>query len=139
MKTEAGTILPFPCESTSASRRALRKGFLAALRGSSRPIIVDLSGCSSLNHDDIDLLLDCVGHVAGRDTQMILVAGSRTNRVLLEVTRISSVVPVFNSLEEALARPNSAKEQLAHPQIATKKDNDADDQRTSQYQKLWSA
>lgn len=139
MKTEAGTILPFPCESTSASRRALRKGFLAALRVSGRPIIVDLSACSALNHDDIDLLLDCVAHVAGRDTQMLLVAGSRANRVLLEVIRISTIVPVFNSIEEALARTNSGKELLAEPQIATKNDNDAEDQRTSQFQKLWSA
>jgi hypothetical protein len=132
MKTEAHTILPFPCESSSASRRALRKGFLAALRISGRPVIVDLSDCSTLNHDDIDLLLDCVAHA-------LLVAGSRVNRVLLEVTRISTVVPVFNSVEEAVAHPNSvnsAKEQIAPPPIATE---NAEDQRTSQFQRLWSA
>ena len=139
MKTEAHTILPFPCESSSASRRALRKGFLAALRISGRPVMVDLSDCSTLNHDDIDLLLDCVAHATGRDTELLLVAGSRGNRVLLEVTRISTVVPVFNSVEEAVAHPNSvksAKEQIAPPPIATE---NAEDQRTSQFQGLWSA
>jgi len=134
MKTEAGTILPFPCESSSPSRRALRRGFLAALRISGGPVTVDLSHCSSLNHDDIDLLLDCVARATGRDTELLLVAGSRVNRVLLEVTRISAVVPVFNSVEEALAHPNSvnsAKEQIAPPPIAT--ENDAEEQRTSQF------
>ena len=65
-------------------------------------MIVDFSGCRPLNHEDIDLLLECVAQVAGRDTQVLFVAGSRANRVLLEVTRISSLVPVFNSVEEAL-------------------------------------
>jgi hypothetical protein len=93
--------------------------------------MVDLSHCSSLNHDDIDLLLDCVARATGRDTELLLVAGSRVNRVLLEVTRISKVVPVFNSVEEALAHPNSAKEQITPPPIAT--ENDAEEQRTSQF------
>ena len=105
MKAIPWTILPFPCGTSSADRRGLRKGLLVALRVSGSPVIVDFSGCGTLNHEDIDLLLECVAQAAGRDTKVLFVAGSRVNRVLLEVTRISSLVPVFNSVEEALAYP----------------------------------
>ena len=117
--TAPWTILSFPCVSSSGARRKLRKELLSALSDSASPVIVDLSPCSTLNHEDIDLLLECVAHVAGRDTQVLFVAGSRPNRVLLEVTRISSLVPVFNSVKEA----------LAYPQVAA--ENDSVDQRAS--------
>jgi hypothetical protein len=110
VKAEARIILPFPCASSSPSYRTLRKDLLRALRASESTVIVDLSGCSSLNHEDIDLLLDCAAHMAGRDMQVLFVAGSLTNRVLLEVTRISSLVPVFNSAAEALAYPQTEAE-----------------------------
>jgi hypothetical protein len=90
-------------------------------------VIVDFSDCRTLNHDDIDLLLECVAQVAGRDAQVSFVAGTRTNRVLLEVTRISSLVPVFNSVVEA----------LAHTQIAA--ENAAAHPCASQSRKTWSA
>ncbi len=121
------TILPFPCAPTSAGRRMLRKDLLNALRVSGSPVIVDLSGCSTLNHEDIDLLLECIAQVAGRDTQLLVVAGTRGNRVLLEVTRIASLVPIFNSVKEALAYPQNASE------------NDTEDQRTNQSQTVGSA
>lgn len=101
-------ILPFPCGTSPALRRAQRKVLLSALRVSGSPVVVDLSGCPELNHEDIDLLLECMAQVAGRDVQMLFVAGSRANRVLLEVTRIPSLVPVFNTIEEALAYPETA-------------------------------
>lgn len=123
----AWTILPFPCASSSAGRRALRKDLLSALRVSGSPVIVDFSDCRTLNHEDIGLLLECVAQVAGRDKQVLFVAGSRVNRVLLEVTRISSLVPVLNSVHEA----------LAYRQIAG--ENDAEDLRASPTQKTWSA
>jgi hypothetical protein len=104
------TILPFPCAPTMAGRRALRKDLLGALRVSGSPVIVDLSACPTLNHGDIDLLLESIALVAGRDTQILIVAGSRGNRVLLEVTRIASLVPIFNSVKEALAYPKNASE-----------------------------
>lgn len=100
-------ILPFPCGTSPALRRARRKVLLGALRFCGSSVIVDLSGCPELNHEDIDLLLECMAQVAGRDTQMLFVAGSRANRVLLEITRIPSLVPVFNTLEEALAYPET--------------------------------
>jgi hypothetical protein len=78
---------------------------VGAVRRSGSLIIVDCSGCSTLNHEDISLLLECLDQAAGRDTKILLVAGTPANRVLLEVTRISSVVPVFNSVIEALAHP----------------------------------
>ena|ERR1700691_6145823 len=121
------TILPFPCAPTSAGRRALRKDLLSALRISGSPVIVDLSGCPTLNHEDIDLLLECIAQVAGRDTELLMVAGTRGNRVLLEVTRISSLVPVFNSVKEALAYPQNAAE------------DDTEDQRANQSQAVGSA
>lgn len=121
------TILPFPCAPTPAGRRALRKDLLSALRVSGSPVIVDLSGCPTLNHEDIDLLLECVAQVAGRDTQLLVVAGTRSNRVLLEVTRIASLVSVFNSVKEALAYPQNVAE------------NDTEDQRTNQSQAVGSA
>lgn len=127
MKTVAWTILPFPCASSCVGRRALRKDLLRALCVSGSPVIVDLSGCSTLNYEDIDLLLECVAQVTGRDTQVLFVAGTRVNRVLLEVTRISSLVPVFNSVQEALAYPQRAAE------------NAAQDLRASVSQKSWSA
>ncbi len=111
MKTRAGNVLPFPCASSSLGRRALRKELLSALRASGSPVIVDFSNCQSLNHEDIDLLLECVAQVVGRDMEVFFVAGSRVNRVLLEVTRISSLVPVFDSLKEALAYPTTAAEE----------------------------
>jgi hypothetical protein len=115
----AWTILPFPCASSSAGHRALRKGLLSALHVSGSPVIVDFSGCRTLNHEDIDLLLECAAQVAGRDTQVLFVAGSRVNRVLLEVTRISSLVPVFNSVKEALAYPQIVAESDAEHQRAS--------------------
>jgi hypothetical protein len=120
------TILAFPCEASSPRRRVSGNGLLSALHVSGSPVIVDLSGCPALNQDDIDLLLECMAQVSGRDTQLLFVAGSPVNRVLLEVTRIPSLVPVFNSVEEA----------LAYPGIAAQSDAD---QRASRSQRLWSA
>jgi hypothetical protein len=131
MKT-AWPILPFPCALSSGDRRAVRKDLLGALLVSGSPVIVDFSGCPTLNQEDIDLLLECVAQVAGRDTQVLFVAGSRVNRVLLEVTRISSLVMVFNSVKEALAYPQIAAE-------AENDTNDAEDRRANQSQRLWSA
>jgi hypothetical protein len=108
VKTNGTIILSFPCTSSSARRRILRNELLSALRLSESPVILDLSGCHTLNHQDIDLLLECVAQVAGRDTEVRFVAGSSENRVLLEVTRISSLVPVFSSLPEALVCPQIA-------------------------------
>jgi hypothetical protein len=107
-------ILPFPCGTSPALRRAQRKVLLSALRVSGSPVVIDLSGCPELNHEDIDLLLECMAQVAGRDTQMLFVAGSRANRVLLEVTRIPSLVPVFNTMEEALAYPEKGSADSAN-------------------------
>ena len=118
------TILPFPCALTPAGR-ALRKDLRKKLRDSESPVILDFSDCSSLNHEDVELLLDCVAEVGGRDTQLLFVAGSCANRVLLEVTRISSLVPVFNSVQEA----------LSYPQIA--RQNDADAQRAREPENAW--
>jgi hypothetical protein len=105
MNTTDWNVFPFPCTSNIVSRRALRKELLSALRPSGAAVIVDFSECRALNHEDIDLLLECMAKVAGRDTKMVFVAGSRENRVIFEVTRISSLVPVFASLPEALADP----------------------------------
>jgi STAS domain-containing protein len=100
--TRDSTILTFPRATNSAGRRALRKRLRNALRTSELPIIVDFSGSQTLDHEDIDLLLDCVSQVAGRDTQLWLSAGSRAIEVLLDVIRISRLVPVFSSVDEAL-------------------------------------
>jgi hypothetical protein len=127
MKTAARTVLPFPCGSNFASRRTLRKDLLRALRISRSPVIVDLSGCCTLNHEDVALLLACVAHVAGRDTQALFVAGSLANRVLLEITRIASLVPVFNSVEEA----------LVYPRVAAK--SESIDRSVDEVQRRWSA
>jgi anti-anti-sigma regulatory factor len=103
VKNKLATILSFPGTSTSASRSELRGHFLNALRVSESPVVIDFSGCNTLNHDDIDLLIECAARVSGRDREVRFAAGSRVIRVLLEVTRISSIVPVFDSVEEALA------------------------------------
>jgi anti-anti-sigma regulatory factor len=96
------TILVFPRSTGAASRRALRRQLLHALRESESPVIVDLSGSQTLDHEDIDLLLDCASLVIGRDARLLLVAGSSHIQVLLDVIRLSSLVPVLKSLEEAL-------------------------------------
>jgi hypothetical protein len=86
------------------------KNVQAARRSSEPSVIVDLSGCHTLNQADIDLLLECMAEVAGRDTRVLFVAGSHPNRLLLEVTRISSLAPVFLSIEEALAHSLTSTE-----------------------------
>jgi hypothetical protein len=106
VKAETATILAFPCSGSSSDRRAQSKELLGTLRFSGSPVIIDFSRCNTLNHRDIDLLLECLAQVAGRDTKVLLVAGSRVNRVLLDVTRISSLTPIFDSLVEALAYPH---------------------------------
>jgi anti-anti-sigma regulatory factor len=103
------TVLSFPCPLTANRRRLLRDYLQKALRSSEFPVIVDLSGRRTLDHHDIDLLLDCLERAAGRDTQVSLVAGSDAVRLLLEVTRISSLVNICNSLEEALGHAPAAK------------------------------
>jgi hypothetical protein len=110
MKTAAPCILPFPCASNPASRRWLMKNMQVARRRSEPSVIVDLSSCHTLNQVDIDLLLECMAEVAGRDTRVLFVAGSHPNRLLLEVTRIASLAPVFLSLEEALAHSQTSTE-----------------------------
>ena len=79
MNGAAWTVLPFPSASSSASRRAQRKDLLNALRVSGSPVILDFSECHSLSFEDIDLLLECLAQVAGRDTQVVFVAGSSGN------------------------------------------------------------
>lgn len=132
----AWSILPFPCASNSASRRAQRKDLLKALRVSQSPVILDFAGCRSLSFEDIDLLLEFLAQVAGRDTQVAFVAGSSATRVLLEVTRISSLAPVFNSIEEALAPPQIAAERDAEDGAEDRAKND---QGIGQSQTVWSA
>lgn len=102
-KPDAWPILPFPSAPGIGHRRGQRKALLLALRISGSPVVLDLSPCRTLNHEDIALLLECVARVAGRDTPLLLVAGSNAIRILLEVTRIAAVAPVFNTVEEALA------------------------------------
>jgi anti-anti-sigma regulatory factor len=106
------TVIPF--HSFSSPGRPSRKALLKALRVAQSPVIVDLSGCRTLNHDDIDLLLQCAAQMTGRDAQVLFVAGSPVIRVLLEVTLLSSLVPVFNSLEEALVYPETAATAKMH-------------------------
>ncbi len=102
MKDHSPTVLLFPAASGS-SLRAERKELLGALRCSGSPVIIDFSNCSTLNHEDIGLLLEGLDQAAGRDTKMLLVAGTPANRVMLDVTRISTLAPVFSSVVEALA------------------------------------
>ena len=128
----AASILPFPSASSSGSCRAQRNDLLNALRVSESPVIVDLSDRRTLRVEDIDLLLECLAQVAGRDTQMVFVAGSSATRVLFEVTRISSLAPVFNSMKEVFAHPQRAAERDAE-------DPSKDHQGASQSQTVWSA
>jgi anti-anti-sigma regulatory factor len=105
VRPETWPIVSFPF-STSSGYRAQRKALLLALRASSgSPVVLDLSPCVTLHQEDIDLLLECMARVAGRDTSLLLVASSPTIRILLEATRISSLVPVFNSVDDAMAFP----------------------------------
>jgi hypothetical protein len=135
----AWTILPFPSASSSAKRRAERKELLRALRVSESPVVVDFSGSPSLNGEDIDLLLECLAQVAGRDTQVVFVAGPSANRVLLEVTRVSSLVPVFNTLEEALAPPQMAAGRDAQDSTEGRIEGRTEDPGVSQSRTVWSA
>jgi ABC-type transporter Mla MlaB component len=131
MKSGSCTILTFPGAARFFGRRSQRKDFLNALRASTSAVVVDLSGCKTLNHNDVDLLLECAAQVAGRDKQVRLVAGSRVIRVLLDVTRISSLVPVFDSVKEALGESQDS--------VRTAVQVDPDVVRASQTQLPWSA
>jgi hypothetical protein len=104
------TVLPFPCLSSSKQRRTLRRALLNALRVSESPVIIDLSACFTLNREDIDLLLDCLSQMAGRDTQVLFVAASPVVQLLLGVIRISLLVPVLDSLEAAFCYPQGCGE-----------------------------
>jgi len=120
MKDVAWKVISFPGDLESADlgseeRRALRKELLSALRVSGCAVIVDLSKRKSLDHLDIDLLLECAACVAGRDAKLIFVAGSPTVRALLEVSRIASVVPVCDTTEEAFTYPQIAAETIHVP------------------------
>ena len=110
---------PCPCAPNSSASRMLRRQVRSALRASELPIIIDLSHCSTLNREDVDLLLDCVAQGAGRDTQILLVAASNATQVLLEVTRISSLIPIFNSVEEALAYTKTVAPNRVEPNSRT--------------------
>jgi anti-anti-sigma regulatory factor len=112
-------ILAFPCELTFIRRRTLRKDLLAALRAGGSPLIFDLSNCRSLTYRDIDLLLECIARVAGRDTKLCLVAGSPANRVLLEVARIAAILPVYTSLTDALQSSATGHVQKSVSPIST--------------------
>ncbi len=115
MKDVAWRVMNFPGDLGSEGRRALRQDLLSALRVSGCAVIVDLSGRKSLDHHDVDLLLECAACVAGRDAKLIFVAGSPTLRALLEVCRIASVVPVCYSTEEAFSYPQIAAETIHVP------------------------
>jgi hypothetical protein len=119
------TIVSVPDRPIPAARRRLQRELINALTTSDSPVILNLAGRRTLDHDDVDLLLDCVAQAAGRDTQIFIVAGSRAVQVLLEVIRISALVPVFNTIEEALsdsanatgssfAENGDAKESVGH-------------------------
>jgi hypothetical protein len=140
MNAAAWRILAFPSASSSGSRRAQRNNLLNALRVSESPVMVDFSDCRSLRVEDIDLLLECLAQVAGRDTQVVFIAGSNANRVLLEVTRISSLAPVFNSIEEALAPPQvAAQRDVQGPTEGRIEDVTQEHQSVSQSRTVWSA
>ena len=115
MKDVAWRVVNFPGDLGSERRRSLRRELLSALRASGSSVIVDLSARQSLDHHDIDLLLECAACVAGRDAKLIFVAGSPAVRALLEVSRIASVVPVFDSIEEAFTYPQIAAETIHVP------------------------
>jgi anti-anti-sigma regulatory factor len=115
MKDVAWKVMHFPGDLGSEGRRTLRKDLLGALRTSGCAVIVDLSRRKSLDHHDIDLLLECAACVAGRDAKLIFVAGSPTIRALLEVCRIASVVPVCYSTEDAFTYPQIAAETIHVP------------------------
>jgi hypothetical protein len=116
-KADSWPVLSFPSALAPGFHRGQRKALLLALRiASGTPVIVDLSNCPTLNQEDIDLLLECMARVAGRDTPLLVVAGSHVIRVLLELTRIASIVPTFNTVEEALAYPRIASREIAERQ-----------------------
>jgi hypothetical protein len=107
-------VLSFPSALSPGFHRGQRKALLLALRiASGTPVIVDLSNCPTLTQEDIDLLLECMARVTGRDTPLLVVAGSQVIRVLLELTRIASIVPTFNTVEEALAYPRIASREIS--------------------------
>ena len=102
MKNSSSTTFSFPDSARAGIRRSLRRDLQNALRFSESPVILDLSGHHTLDHQDVELLLDCVAQATGRDTPLFLVAGSRVIHVLLDLIRISSLVPVFDSIEKAV-------------------------------------
>ncbi|HEX3820692.1 MAG TPA: STAS domain-containing protein [Candidatus Sulfotelmatobacter sp.] len=111
--TTGRTILAFPSASEFGSRRIFKRSLRNALRVSEFSVIVDFTGHGTLDHEDIDLLLECVAQSTDRDTQLELVAGSRAVRIVLDVIRISSLVRVFNSLDEALTQSQMVASKLA--------------------------
>lgn len=101
MKITQWKVLHFPPGSSAPNSHARRKQLRSSLALAGPDVIISFSGFSTLDHEDVEVLLDCLEQAARRNTQLRLVTDSDVIRVLLEVTRIASVVPVFDSIERA--------------------------------------
>jgi hypothetical protein len=111
--TPTRAILQFPKTSAPEQRRLFLKNLLSALRVCESPVVVDLAGRCTLDHEDVDLVLECAMQAAGRDSQLVFVAGSQEVRILLDVIRVSSLARVVNALAEALIDPRDTSSTMA--------------------------
>jgi anti-anti-sigma regulatory factor len=92
--------LPEPCN--QASRRSFLREVKEFVDSSHRPhFIVDLTGVAQISPESIDLLMECVGHVARGDGEVSVAGASPETSVVLEVTQAASVLNMFSSVLEA--------------------------------------
>jgi anti-anti-sigma regulatory factor len=101
-KTPPMTVKRLPEPRDQASRRSfLReiKEFVDSLH--SPRLIVDLSAVAQITPESIDLLMECVGHAARGDGEVVVAGASPETGVMLEVTQAASVLNVFPSVLEA--------------------------------------
>ncbi len=70
---------------------------------SQRPhLIVDLSGCTQIKAETIDLLLECVEEVEHADGRVSVAVPSAETAVILEITQLTSVLNTFPTVFEAM-------------------------------------
>lgn len=119
-KTPPMTVkrLPEPCD--QASRRSFLREIKEFVDSSHGPrLIVDLSAVGQISPESIDLLMECVGHTARGDGEVVVAGASPETGVMLEVTQAASVLTVFPSVLEAandLPLHDSESWKQAYPQ-----------------------
>lgn len=92
---EHGPVVRCSGDLTVATGEALRRelGLLTSLRHPT--LILDLSGCRSLDADGVLLLLDAYKHLRAHQGRLVIAAGTAEVARVLQLLGIDAILPVF--------------------------------------------